>query len=179
MSASTLNTLLTDINTNVASSLAYKDAVFYTQAELQTKDEKTFPLINNGDRSGNKISLNDKHSLQSYHRVISSETNSDYNGGKGKYPYIIRTYTIRNVWLGSLRRLPGQVYESTDDIKNDVFSAFPVILTNKEIVKVNSENIDKQAILDEEFAGYDTKHLTLELVIFYIEYEIRQKVKCN
>ena len=174
-----LNTLLEEINSSVAGSLAYPKTKFYEQAELQEKDEKTFPLVNNGSRLGYKISPNSTIALQSYHRVLSSVTETDYERGKGKYPYQERVYTIRNVWIGSLNKMPDRPYESNDDVKNDVVNAFPVNLKDKELIKIVNENINKQEILDEDFAGVETKSLILELVVFYIEYEIRQRIKCN
>jgi hypothetical protein len=176
---STVNTLIEEINTAIAGSLAYPKAKYWNQAYLQEKDGQSFPLINNGNLNGHKISLNDTYALQSYHRIISPETETDYTQGKGKYPYVIRVYTIRNVWLGNIKKLPQKTYETTDDVKNDVYLNFPVILSNKEIVKTNSENINKLEILSEEFEGVEFKHLSLDLVVFYIEYEIRQKIKCN
>ena len=178
MSASKLNTLLEDINSRIAQNLAYPKVKYFEQAFLQTKNDQTFPLVNKGNGKGFQISINDS-ALQCYHRVIDSETETDYEGGKGKFPFRTRVYTIRNVWLGNIRKLPAKVYENTDDVKNDVYNAFPTILTNKEIIKTNNENINKKEILDEEFDGSTFDYLSLELVVFYIEYEIRQKIKCN
>lgn len=178
MSASNLNELLEDINSRIGASLAYPKVKFWEQAFLQEKNEQTFPMINKGNGQGFQISIEDC-ALQSYHRVISSETETNYEGGKGRFPYRIRKYEIRNVWLGNIQRLPAKTYESTDDVKNDVYNAFPTILTSKEIIKTNTESVDKLAILGEEFEGVEFKHLSLDLVVFYIEYEIRQKIKCN
>ena len=178
MSATNINGLLEDINSRIAQNLAYPKVKYFEQAYLQEKNEQTFPIVSKGNGQAYQISPNE-FALQSYHRVINSETETDYTRGKGKNPYMMRVYTIRNVWLGTLSKIPSKVYESTDDVKNDVYTAFPTILTNKEIIKSNSENINKQEILDEEFAGVDLKNLSLELVVFYIEYEIRQKVNCN
>lgn len=178
MSASKLNTLLENINSRIAQNLAYPKVKYFEQAFLQTKNDQTFPIVNKGNSQGYQISINDS-ALQCYHRVIDSETETDFEGGKGKYPYRIRTYTIRNVWLGNIRKLPAKMYESTDDVKNDVYNAFPVILTNKEIIRTTNENIDKLEIINEEFDGNQLDFLSLELVVFYIEYEIKQKIKCN
>ena len=178
MSASKLNTLLEDINSRIAQNLAYPKVKYFEQAFLQTKNDQTFPIINKGNSQGYQISINDS-ALQCYHRVIDSETETDFERGKGKYPYRIRTYTIRNVWLGNIRKLPAKMYENTDDVKNDVYNAFPVILTNKEIIRTTNENIDKLEIINEEFDGNQLDFLSLELVVFYIEYEIKQKIKCN
>lgn len=178
MSASKLNTLLEDINSRIAQNLAYPRVKYFEQAYLQEKNDETFPIVNRGNGKGFQISVSDA-ALQCYHRVIDSETETDYERGKGKFPYRIRVYTIRNIWLGNIRKLPAKVYENTDDVKNDVYNAFPTILTNKEIIKTNNENINKQEILDEDFSGVDLKNLSLELVVFYIEYEIRQNITCN
>ena len=178
MSASKLNSLLDDINSRIAQNLAYPKVVYNRQAYLQTKDGKTFPIVNLGKGNGTQISIDD-YALQCYHRVIDSVTETDYEKGKGKYPYRVRVYTVRNVWLGNVHKLPAKVYESTDDVKNDVYNAFPTILTNKEIVKTVNENINKLEIVGEEFDGFDLGHLSLDYVVFFIEYEIRQKIKCN
>lgn len=178
MSASKLNTLLEDINSRIAKKLTYPKVKYFEQAYLQTKNDQTFPIVNLGKGKGFQISLTDC-ALQSYHRVIDSETETDYEKGKGKFPYKIRIYTIRNIWLGNILKLPTKVYENTDDVKNDVYNAFPTILRNKEIIKTTNENINKLEILGEEFDGVTFEHLSLELVVFYIEYEIRQKIKCN
>ena len=177
--ASILNELLDDINANIASTLQYGKVRYWREAFLQTKGEETFPIVDAGNRKGYQISPNDQYELQCYHRVLETNTESDYNGGKGKYPYRIRIYTIRNVWLGNLKLLPSKTYRSIDDIKNDVYSSFPVILTNKETIKTNSENINTIEVLNEEFDGINMNHFSLDLVAFWIEYEIRQKIKCN
>ena len=58
-------------------------------------------------------------------------------------------------------------------------SRFCKYLTNKEIVRTTNENIGKLEIINEEFDGNQLDFLSLELVVFYIEYEIKQKIKCN
>jgi len=179
MSASKLNALLENINDSVADTLAYPKTKFFEQAELQEKDEQTFPMVNNGSRLGYKISPDSAIALQSYHRVLGSVTETDYEKGKGRYPYQERVYTIRNIWIGNLSKMPDRPYESNDDVKNDVVNSFPVNLNSKELIRITNENINKQEILDEEFAGVKTKSLILELIVFYIEYEIRQRIKCN
>ncbi len=176
---SVLNELLEDINARVATNLKLPKTKYYGEAFLQVKDEKTFPLVNQGSGNGYQISLDDNYALQSYHRVINNETETDYTKGKGKYPYTMRVYTIRNIWLGTLKRLPTKPYETTDDVKNAVYTAFPTILTNKEIIKTTTENTNKLEVLNEEFDGVEFKSLSLDTIAFYIEYEIRQKIKCN
>jgi len=173
----TLDQILQDINDRIADSLAYSDVQYWNQAYLQPQDEKTFPIVNNGNKNGYKISVTD-YALQCYHRVVESKTETDYTKGYGKYPYQYRVYTIRNIWLGTIGKIPATTYESTDDVKSDVYASFPVILTDKEIVKTTNENIDKLAILNEEFDGNTFSNLSLEMIAFYIEYEVRQKIRC-
>lgn len=175
----TLDELLDNINSDIAGSLTYPKVKYWNQADLQEKDDKTFPIVNNGNSRGFAISPNSTEALQCYHRVISSETETDYEKGKGRHPYKMRIYTIRNVWIGTLKRLPSKVYESNDDVKNDVYKAFPTILNKKEIIKTVGESVDKNEIMSTEFAGNDMKHLTLELILFSIDYEIRQNIRCN
>ena len=175
----TLNELLDNINSDIAESLTYPQVKYWNQADLQVKDEKTFPMVNNGNSRGFAISPDSTEALQCYHRVLSSETETDYTKGKGRFPYKMRTYTIRNVWIGTLRRLPAKVYESNDDVKNDVYKVFPTVLNEKEIIRTVSESVDKTEIFNSEFAGNEMKHLSLEMILFSIDYEIRQNIKCN
>lgn len=175
----TLNELLDNINSDIAESLTYPKFKPWNQADLQEKDGKTFPLVNNGLGRGFQISPDSKEALQCYHRIISSETDTDYTKGKGRHPYKMRTYVIRNVWIGTLNRLPSKVYESNDDVKNDVYAVFPTVLDNQEIIKTVAESVDKQEIFNTEFAGNDMKHLNLDVILFSIDYEIKQNIRCN
>ena len=174
-----LNELLDNINSDIAGSLTYPKFKPWNQADLQIRNDITFPIVNNGNSKGFAISPDSTEALQCYHRVLSSETETDYTKGKGKHPYKIRIYTIKNVWIGTLKRLPAKVYESNDDVKNDVYKVFPNILNQKEIIRTVGESVDKNEIMSTEFAGNDMKHLTLELILFSIDYEIRQNIRCN
>ena len=174
-----LDELLTNINSDIAGALAYPKVKYWNQADLQIKDEKTFPLVNNGNRRGFQISPDSTEALQCYHRVLSSVTETDPSKGKGRHPYTVRIYTMKNVWIGTLKRLPSKVYDSNDDVKNDVYKAFPTILNQKEIIRTVGESIDKNEIISTEFAGHDLIQLTLELILFSIDYEIKQNIRCN
>jgi hypothetical protein len=174
-----LNEILDNINSDIAGSLKYPKAKYYTQAELQEKDGKGFPLVNNGNGKGFAISPNSNDALLTYHRVLGSETDTDWTKGKGRYPYKMRTYTMRMVWIGSTKRLPVKCYDTNDDVKNDVYTALPTVLNNKEIIRTISENVNKIEVLDTEFSGNNTKQLTLDVVAFWIDYEIKQNIKCN
>jgi len=174
----TLNEMLEEINSTIGGSMTYPKTKFWNEAFLQTKGEQTFPLVNNGNQQGYKISLNDKYALQCYHRVIDSETETDPNRGYGSKPYRIRVYTMRMVWLGNLKKLPAKTYETTDDIKSGVYSWIPVILSGKETIRTTNENVNKIDVLSEEFEGVNADHLSLDVIAFYIEYEIRQRIIC-
>ena len=104
-----LDELLTNINSDIAGALAYPKVKYWNQADLQIKDDKTFPLVNNGNGRGFQISPDSTEALQCYHRVLSPETETDYTKGKGRPPYKMRTYTIRNGWIGNLKRVPSKV----------------------------------------------------------------------
>ena len=173
----TLNQILTDINQRIAANLSYSTVVYWNEAALQQKDEVTFPVVNSGDKTGTQLSPTD-YTLQCYHRIISSETITNPQLGHGKYPYRARLYTIRNVWLGNLGAIPQQVYEFNDDVKNDVYNAFPVILTDKETVITINENVNKSEVLEQEFSGFDLNNLNLQLIAFYIEYTVKQRIRC-
>lgn len=175
----TLNEMLDNINADIAGALTYPKFKPWNQADLQEKNDKTFPMVNNGNGRGFQISPDSKEALQCYHRIISSETDTDYTKGKGRHPYKTRTYVIRNVWIGTLNRLPSKVYESNDDVKNDVYAVFPTVLDNQEIIKTVAESVDKQEIFNTEFAGNDMKHLNLDVILFSIDYEIKQNIRCN
>ena len=169
--------MLTDINARIATNLSYSNVVYWNEAILQPKDDRTFPIVNQGDKTGRQISIKD-FSLQTYHRIIDSETETNNNLGKGRFPYRKRIYTLRNVWLGDLSSISSQTYEFNDDVKNDVYAAFPTILTDKEIVITVNENVNKLDVLNEEFAGYDFSNLSMQVIAFYIEYQIHQKIRC-
>ena len=174
-----LDDILENINSSIAQNLKLPKVVYYREAALQQKDDKTFPMVSGGNRKGTQISPNSNIALQAYHRVLSSETETDYSRGKGRYPYKMRTYTIKMVWIGSIAKLQTKSYETNDDVKNDVYAAFPTVLKNKELVRSVNENINKTDILSDEFSGNQINHLNLDLIIFTIDYEIKQNIKCN
>jgi len=174
----TLNEMLKEINSDISGSLTYPNAQMFELAELQTKDERTFPVINTGNQNGYKISLNDSYALQCYHRLIDSETETDPSGGKGASPFQMRIMTIRNVWLGNTKKLPAKTYETNEEIKNNVYRYIPKILSSKELVRTINDNVNKREILAEEFEGTDLNFLSLDVIAFYIDYQIRQFIRC-
>ena len=174
---SSINELLEDLNKRILTSLPFR-AVLYEQAHLQPKNEQTFPVVNKGNRKGIVISPNDNVPLQAYHRILESTTDTNPELGYGKKAYRKRIYSVRNVWIGSLKRLPIKSFETNDELKNEVFKAFPNVLTNNEVIIPISESVDKLDVLSEEFDGINMSSLSLDLVAFYINYEIHQRVDC-
>ena len=174
----TLNVLLGEINTAIQLNLVYGDSVqFFRQAYLYEKDGKTRPLLNLGSKQGQYISYDHGYPLQIYHRAIGNSTDVDPAAGKGRFPYITRTYQMLLVGLGNTNKLTARGYEGNDDVANEVFAAMPIPLPDGYLFP-GDINLDKHEIIETEFAGNDFKKLSLELVAFTIEYEIQQKVRC-
>ena len=48
----TLDQILTDINARIATTLSYSNVTYWNEAILQPKDDKTFPIINSGNKTG-------------------------------------------------------------------------------------------------------------------------------
>ena len=163
-----INDIVKEINEKIT-----VDAKFYQLATLQTKDGKTFPAINTGNGQGEKISP--ENSLQIYHRILDSETETDTNLGKGKFPYQNRIYTMKLVGIGNMRKVSGS-YDTNDKIKNEVFDQIPQVLSGKEIIIPGDENIIREDVLGAEFDGINLDKLRLDLIAFSIEYEIKQRI---
>ena len=175
-----LDNILEEINLNIKNSLDFGDEViFWREAYLQAKDGKMAPLVNQGKENGHRISLDDRYPLQIYHRLIDSKTETDYSKGRGRYPYSLRKYTIRLVGIGDTKRLSLRYYEGNDDIKNLVYYSLPTRLSYDEKIASQNENTDKLFVLSEEFEGANFNKLSLQLIAFYIEYEIVQRVQCG
>ena len=60
------------------------------------KDGKTFPLENEGNKNGIKISWDDKYPLQTYHRILDVEKESDLSQGFAN-AFRQRVYSMRLV----------------------------------------------------------------------------------
>ena len=84
MAERALNAILTDINTQIKTVSFGGKITTRGLCYLQEKDGKTFPLENTNTKSGNKISWDDKYPLQTYHRIIGVEKESDVSQGFGK-----------------------------------------------------------------------------------------------
>ena len=66
MAERALNSILTDINTQIKTVSFGAKITTRGLCYLQEKDEKTFPVENVNTRNANKISWDDKYPLQTY-----------------------------------------------------------------------------------------------------------------
>ena len=173
MAERALNAILTDINTQIKTVSFGSKITTWGLAYLQEKDEKTFPLVNEGNRNGHKVSLDDKYPLQTYHRILDVEKESDLSKGFGANAFRQRVYTMRLVGIGSRARITSAGYEDNQEIAKVISDALPSFLNTNEYLEVGDHEVIKQTVYDEEFAGVDQKKLSLEGIAFWIEYTLR------
>lgn len=179
MSERSLNSIISEINTTIKDSVSFGSQITtWGQCYLQTKDEKTFPLLNNGDGQGRKIQWNDTYPLQIYHRILTGGAKDiDTSLGFGSRPYEQRVYQMRLVGVGSKGRLSGADFEDNQEFCKEISDAIPNILTNKEYIQTGEEEVIKQNVYDEEFTNtVELTKLSLEGIAFWIDYELRIKV---
>lgn len=162
-----IHDILDDINSKIDI-----DCTKHGLCTLQEKDGQVFPIINQGSGQGKQISPRDN--FQIYHRILDSETESDPALGKGKFPYTIRVYSMRLVGIGNMRTSDNDI---NDRMKNDVFDQIPQILSGKELVIPGDENIIRNDVMGSEFAPAENwSKYGLDLIAFYIDYEIKQRI---
>lgn len=176
MAEQSLNSILDDINTQIKTVSFGGKITTWNLAYSQEKDGKVFPLVNNGNRNGHKISWDDKYPLQTYHRIISSENETDTSLGFGSKPYRRREYQMRLVGIGSKLKLSAASYEDNQEICKAVSDALPSFLSGTEFVEVTGQEVIKQNVYDEEFKDTKMKHLSLEGIAFWIEYTLKIQV---
>lgn len=176
-----LSEVLGDINAKIDTNLVPAwQVTYYLLATQQTKDGKTFPMLNIGHKEGQKISIEDKKPLQIYHRLLSQEQINDPEQGKGGKPARFRVFTMRMVGLGWRNLLTAESYENNSDLAIHVFEAMPNFLGSTEYIEIVAEETDKQTVIEEEFPGYldSVKVLNLEYVAFYADYTLKQRADC-
>jgi hypothetical protein len=177
MAERSLNLILADINTQVKTVSFGSQITTWGLAYLQEKDEKTFPLVNQGNRNGHKISWDDKYPLQVYHRILKEEKENDPGRGFGAKSYAQRIYTMRLVGIGSRARLTSAGYEDNQEFCKAVSDALPSFIVAGEYLETGEHEVIKQKVYDEEFAGVDhQKKLSLEGIAFWIDYTIKLNV---
>lgn len=174
-----LPSLINEVNT-LLSVLPYAgNADLYKIAYLQTKDDKTFPIVRRGQSEAYQISPRDVRAMVFYHRVI-SEADEPTDQGKGSDVVNYTTYNMRLVGVGSRRLLSALNDEDNADLARTVKLLLNgKTLSDKSKVWPVSVNSDKISIFEEEWAGYDFKNLSLEITAFSIDYNIKQRVVCG
>ncbi len=176
MAERSLHTILADINTEVKTVSFGSKITTWGLCYQQIQDEKTFPLLNQGQGQGRKIQWNDTYPLQTYHRILSSEKETDNDKGFGGKPYQERIYQMRLVGVGSKSALSVSTYEDNQEICKAISDALPTLLSNKEYIETNDHEVIKQNVYDEEFTGtVELKKLSLEGIAFWINYELKIK----
>jgi hypothetical protein len=179
MAERALNTILTAINTQIKTVSFGSKITTKGLCYLQVKDEKTFPLENDGSSEGTKISWDDKYPLQTYHRIIDVEKESDLTAGFGANAFRQRVYNMRLVGIGSKDKVTSTSYEDNQDVANAVADVFPSFITSNEYVEVGEMEVIKQNVYNEEFAGVDhQKKYSLEGLAFWIDYKLTVTI-CN
>lgn len=174
MAERALNPILEDINTQVKTVSFGSKITTWGLCYLQEKGDKTFPLLNSGNRNGKKIVWNDTYPLQTYHRIISSEKETDNSQGFGGNAFRQRVYSMRLVGVGSKLKLSAAPYEDNQEFANAISDVLPSFINSNEYLTVTDHQVIKQEVYDEEFSGVDNqKKLSLEGIAFWIDYELR------
>ena len=176
MAERALNAILTDINTQIKTVSFGGKITTRGLCYLQEKDDKTFPLENTDTRNGNKISWDDKYPLQTYHRILSVEKESDPTQGFGNNAFRTRVYEMRLVGVGSKTSLSNAPYEDNQEIAKTVGDALPDFINTNEYLQVGAFEVIKQNVYDSEWAGVEMKNLSLEGVAFWIDYTLKIKI---
>lgn len=177
MAERALNAILTDINTQIKTVSFGSKITTRGLCYLQEKDEKTFPLENTNTKNGNKISWDDKHPLQTYHRILDVEKETDPTQGFGKNVSKTRVYSMRLVGIGSKTALSVAPYEDNQEIAKALGDVLPDFITTKEYLEVGDFEVIKQNVYDSEWAGgVNIKKLSLEGTAFWIDYTLKIRI---
>ena len=146
MAERSLNSILTEINTDIKTVSFGSKVTTWGLCYQQIKDEKTFPLLNQGSGQGRKLQWNDTYPLQTYHRIISSEKEIDASRGFGGKPYQERVYQMRLVGIGSKAALSASAYEDNQEICKAVSNVLPTLLSGKEYMGTAEHEVIKQNV---------------------------------
>jgi len=177
MAERSLNAILTDINTQIKTVSFGAKITTRGLCYLQEKDGKTFPLENLNTKSGLKISWDDKYPLQTYHRILSVEKETDTTQGVGNKVSTRRVYNMRLVGIGSKASLSVSPYEDNQEIAKTVCDSLPNFITSSEYLEVEGMEVIKQTVYDSEWPGVDhQKKLSLEGIAFWVDYSLKIKI---
>ena len=182
-----LDTMLEEINLNLRDNLNNATGFtnlggqtdFHVQAHLQQIDEMTHPVVLTGGGEGYKIFPDDEYPLQIYHRLLDTENEESPELGYGNNRFSKRTYNMRLICFGTLRRLndPNRNYNS--EILQIVYNSMPKELSQGEQLFIGNEDTNMSAVLTTEFEGADMNYLTPIHIAFAIEYQIKHRSDCG
>lgn len=173
-----LHTKLQALNSSLQSSLSFgSDITFYELCDQTEKDGKTFPIQNQGNGQGRLVHWKDTYPLQIYHRLLDTTKDNDFSLGLGNKAQGTTTYSLRLVGIGTRKLLTSANFEDNVQFAEDVADAIPNILFSgtANYLQVNDIEATKQIVYNEEYEGIDMKHLKLDGIAFYIDYELREK----
>lgn len=177
MAERALNAILTDINTQIKTVSFGGKITTHGLCYLQEKDGKTFPLENVNTRNGNKISWDDKLPLQTYHRILDVEKETDPTQGFGKNVSKTRVYSMRLVGVGSKTSLSVAPYEDNQEIAKTIGDALPDFITTKEYLQVVDFEVIKQEVYNSEWSEVtELKKLSMEGIAFWIDYLLKIRI---
>jgi len=175
-----LDALLTDINNTIKTVSFGADITTFNLCYQQTKDEKTFPLLNKGgspNAEGDIIHWDDRSPLRAYHRLIAPiEQETDPSRGLGKNPHRRRSYPMRAVFIGTRKFLTSAGYEDNENFARDISNVFPPVLSGNETIEIQNMEVDKNTVYEEEYEGVDLTKLSLDGIAFWIDYTIKGKI---
>ena len=174
MAERSLNAILTDINTQIKTVSFGGKITTRGLCYLQEKDGKTFPLENVDTKSGLKISWDDKYPLQTYHRILDVEKDTDVSLGFGSKPHRQRIYSMRLVGIGSKTKLSTAPYDDNQEFAKTISDVLPNFINANEYLETGDNEVIKQVVYDTEFAGVDhQKKYSMEGIAFWIDYTLR------
>ena len=179
MAERSLNSILTDINTQIKTVSFGSKITTWGLCYQQEKNEKTFPILNQGNKNGQKIHWDDTYPLQTYHRIIAPmEKETDLSQGFGTNFAQRRIYNMRLVGIGTKRLLSSANYEDNQEIAKAVCDVLPHFVDSAglEYFEIGEVEVTKPVVYEEEFPGIELKKLSLEGIAFWIDYTLRIKI---
>ena len=173
----TIKAMLDEINLNIKTLSFGSLITTYGLCYQQLKDGKVIPILNTGNGDGKVIHWNDTEPMRIYHRILKPiETETKLDKGMGENPSRMRTYPMRLVALAKRSALTSAGYEDNHEFAKKIADSIPTTLTNKEVVIASKIQTDKLTVYDEEFSDVTLKHLSLDGLAFWIDYEIKANI---
>ena len=182
MTIRSINSIVDEINNRIAGN--YPNEVLYNVAVLQPdRNGVTFPMTRENSDQGIQISPRDPNGLIFYHRVLAPAEVKPLEGAKGLRSYQLVLTNMRLVGVGYRKNITSSNDWNNQDIANDAMRILgdSYALSNKETLQVAGRAVtDKLEVLNTEFEGNeDIAHRALDLIAFYVDYQIQQRQICS